>query len=154
FLAQGPEGYPQVFSNVYNAVNYYFPIARSNIYAGTIESEPVVTAGFWDAARYDFYSFRQFFEASLQTERRIVLVTITPATSGGYFVDLQVLKQLEDNNRPRPVNAGGSTYRYEAPFEKVYDVVDLPTFSRGWIPLGRDHELEQLILKRIRECRP
>ena len=150
FLAQGPDGYPLVFRQVYGAVSAFFPIARSNIYAGSIESEPVVTAGFWDAVRYDFYSFDQLWESSLQSIRRRVLVTITPAESGGYFVDLQVLKELEDVPKPKHANTGAATFRYEAPFEKIYDVVDMPYVTKGWIPMGRDHAMEQLILNRLK----
>lgn len=153
FLAQGPDGYPAVFDTVGRAVQAYFPIARSNIYAGTIESEPVITAGFWDGFKYSWYSTAQLWEASLQTIRRRVIVTITPAESGGYFVELQVLKELEDLPRPRHANAGGSTFRYEAPFERIYDVVDTTYVTRGWIPLGRDREMEQLILCRIKQGR-
>lgn len=150
FLAQGPEGYPVVFNRVHAAVNAYFPIARSNIYAGTIESEPVITAGFWDCIRYDRYSFDQLLESAAQTIRRRVLVTITPAESGGYFVELQVLKELEDLPSPRHAAAGKSVFRYEAPTERVSDVVDFPNVTRGWIPLGRDPEMEQLILGRVK----
>jgi hypothetical protein len=152
FLAQGPEGYPQVFHQVLAAVNAYFPIARSNIYAGSIESEAVITAGLWDLARYDNYSLAELWESSLQTIRRRVVVTITPATSGGYLIDLQVLKELEDYTGSKRAHAGASVYRPEAPVQQIYDVVDLPSQTRGWIPLGRDQAMEQLILRRLREC--
>ena len=153
FLPQGPEGYPQVFHQVLAAVNTYFPIARNNIYAGSIESEPVVTAGLWDIVRYDKYSVSELWESSLQTIRRTVVVNITPATSGGYLIDFQVHKELEDYSGPKQAHAGGSMNRPEAPIEKTYDVVDLPNVTKGWIPLGRDCAMEQLILRRLRECR-
>ncbi|HMP58812.1 MAG TPA: hypothetical protein PKD86_05620, partial [Gemmatales bacterium] len=55
FLPQGQESYQQVFHDVYRAVDAYFPVASSNVYAGSIESSPVTTAGFWDSLRYGWW---------------------------------------------------------------------------------------------------
>jgi len=36
--------------------------------------------------------------------------------------------------------------------DRTYEVVDPAYFESNWIPLGRDCELEQLILQRIKKC--
>ncbi len=151
FVPQGPEGYRQVYQQAYTAVAHYFPVTRSNFYAGTMETLPVITAGFWDGPKLNWYSFSELYESALQTIRRRVLVTITPAEVGGYFVDIQVYKELEDLPRPLHANAGAATYRFEVPIERIGDVVDVPYVTKGWIPLGRDHALEQRILARFRD---
>lgn len=149
YLAQGQDSYYDVFRQVYDVVNDYFDIAYSNIQAGRIESRPKVTAGFWDAFALDWYSKSELFEAMLQTVRRRVEVTISPAECGGYFVDVKVFKELEDLPQPVHASTGGAVIRHDSPLERVPDVVESPYLTRGWIPFGRDIPLEQHMLRRL-----
>lgn len=153
FLPQGPDDYNTVFNRVHDAVNDYFDIQYSNIFAGQIETRPQVTAGVWDTVKLNAYSFSELLESSFQTIRRTAFVTIMPAECGGYFVKVQVIKELEDLPQPVHANSGAATLRHENAVERPPTVVDTPYVSRGWILLGQDLELEQLLLKRIREAR-
>jgi hypothetical protein len=152
FLAQGHADYQHVFDHVYDVVAQYFPIHSSNIFAGQIESRPLISAGVWDAARFDFYDGYELWESSLQTIRRRAIITIAPADCGGYFVDVKVYKELEDLPQPAHAAAGAATIRTESTVERTTDVVDVPFVTRGWIPIGRDCALEALIVARLKEC--
>lgn len=150
FLPQGQDSYQQVFHDVRRAVECFFPIASSNIYAGSIDSAPVITAGFWDGLRYGWYDRYELTEASLQTIRRRAVVRIIPAEVGGYFVDVRVYKELEDLPKPAHATAGAAVIRQELPMDPSLQPV-LPQLSRsGWILIGRDPALEQKILRRLR----
>ena len=78
--------------------------------------------------------------------------TITPAAVGGFLIDVQVHKELED--LPAPMHSGGglAVLRTEAPIERQTEVVTPLIPTHGWIPIGRDHALERVILERMREC--
>lgn len=150
FLPQGQDSYQQVFHDVRRAVESFFPIAASNIYAGSIDSAPVITAGFWDGLRYGWYDRYELCESSLQTIRRRAVVRIIPAEVGGYFVDVRVYKELEDLPKPAHATAGAAVIRQELPMDPSLQPV-LPQLSRaGWILIGRDPALEQKILRRLR----
>jgi hypothetical protein len=154
WVPQRPEAYALVFDKTYDVVNEYFDIASSNRFSGEIKTCPLVTAGYFDAfgIRLGCYNCYENLESTFQSVRRFAIVTITPATSSGYYIDVQVFKELEDLPRPTHAAAGAVAYRSDNPIERQYLVVDPFVASRGWIPFGRDHALEQQILARLKEC--
>jgi hypothetical protein len=154
WIPQRPEAYAIVFDRTYDVVHEFFNIAYSNRFAGEIHTWPLVTAGYFDAfgLRLGYYDCYENTESTLQSVRRRAIVIITPADSGGYYIDVQVLKELEDLPRPAHANAGAVLARTDNPIERPMTVVDPTIFSQGWIPFGRDHALERLILSRLREC--
>lgn len=154
WVPQRPEAYALVFDTTYDVVHEYFDIACSNRFSGEIKSDYLVTAGYFDAfgLRLGCYNCYENLESTFQSVRRRALVQITPATSGGYYIDVQVLKELEDLPRPSHAAAGAALIRSDNPIERQFQVVDPFVFSRGWIPFGRDHALEQQILCRLKEC--
>lgn len=154
WVPQRPEAYALVFDTTYDVLDEYFDIAYSNRFSGEIRTHPLVTAGYFDGfgLRLGYYDHYENLESTLQSVRRIAFVTITPATSGGYYIDVQVFKELEDLPRPSHAAAGSASYRTDNPIERQYAVVDPYYIRRGWLPFGRDHALEQRILQRLKEC--
>jgi hypothetical protein len=94
----------------------------------------------------------QRLEATLQTIRRRGEVTIQPAEDGGFFVKVIISKELEDLPRPTRSTAGDAAFQSAITVERQFEVIDPTVFESTWIPLGRDGELEQLLLQRIKRC--
>jgi hypothetical protein len=154
WIPQRPEAYALVFDTTYNIVNEYFPIAYSNRFDGVITTEPLMTAGYFDGfgLRLGYYSHYENLESTLQTVRRFAVVKITPADTGGYYIEVKVQKELEDLSRPQHGSAGAAIIRVDNPIERQFEVISPDFLSKGWIPFGQDRALEQVILLRLKEC--
>src|SRR5262249_26244958 len=92
---------------------------------------------------------------TLQTIRYRCDVTIQPSDPptgpgpGGYLVQVVVYKELEDLKQPIPATGGGAAIRSDNPVERQYEVVDPSVVESNWIPLGREVNIEQILLQRI-----
>jgi hypothetical protein len=152
FLPLGPN--PRVYGTLFEKVmdvitDYNFEIAYSNRYDGRIESFPVTAPGVgqpWKPGSPDLY---QRFLATFQSIRHRAVVMIQPAQDGGYFIEVQVLKELEDLARPARATAASVVFRSDATVERQYEVVEAAVFEPTWIPIGRDALIEQILLERI-----
>jgi hypothetical protein len=152
WMPSGPAAYGAVFEKVIDIVDDYFEIAYANRYDGHIETFPRISPGFeqfWKPGSPDAY---QRLEATLQTIRHRAAVLIQPADDGGFFVQVTVYKELEDLPRPIRATAGAAAFRSDNTVERQFEVIDPTVFESNWIPLGRDTELEQLILQRLKKC--
>jgi hypothetical protein len=152
FVPQGPNGYGMVFDRTYDVIQEYFHIKRSNRFDGLIVSWPLMTAGYFDWPRLGLYDGDELLQSTFQTIRRTAVVKITPAASGGFLIDVQVLKELEDLPKPAQAGAGLAVIRPELPIERQTEVVEALVPTKGWIPIGRDRALERVILDKIRSC--
>jgi hypothetical protein len=149
YVPQGPMAYARVFEKTLDILDDYFEIAYSNRYDGRIETYPKIAPGIeqpWKPGSPDAY---ERFLAFFQTIRYRAIVHITTADDGGYFIDVKVLKELEDLPNPIRYTAGGATFRVEPTVERQYEIVDPTVFESNWIPAGRDTALEQVILDRL-----
>lgn len=147
-----PEAYELVFRKTTDAIAAYFPIAYSNRYDGHIETEYLVSAGWfepWNPVPYDKY---ETTETTLQSVRRRCVATIIPAEAGGYYVDVKVFKELEALAQPSHASAGAVIQRVEETPGRFYMVPPAVLFAGQWIPMGRDRALEQAILLRLKQC--
>ncbi len=141
--------YNLLFEKSLDILSDYFPIAYSNRFEGRIETMPVIAPGIeqpWKPGSPDLY---QRLLAFCQTIRHRAIIQITTAHDGGYFINVQVLKELEDLARPMRVSAGDATFRMEATVQRQFEVVVPEFFEASWIPIGRDCKLEQVILERL-----
>jgi hypothetical protein len=153
FVPQGPDedGYRLVFDKTFDILHEYFEIASADRFSGEIRLVPLVSAGYFDGPRFGWYNNYELLESTFQTVRRRGRALITPADNGGYYIEIEILKELED--LPQPVHASGvSTFILQSPTERQYDVVDATFGQRGWIPLGHDCALEAVILNRLKGC--
>jgi hypothetical protein len=141
--------YARVFEKCLDVLGDYFEIAYANRYDGRIETFPMTAPGIeqpWKPGSPDLY---QRLLAFCQSMRHRAIVTITTADDGGYFIDVKVLRELEDLPQPTRATAGSATFRLEPTVERQYDVIDPFVFEGNWIPVGRDVALEQAILERL-----
>ena len=141
--------YPLVFQKVLDVLDDYYHIAYASRPSGYIETRPVDAPGLiqpWKPGSPDFY---QRTLAFFQTIRHRAIVHITVADDGGFFIDVKVLKELEDLPNPARYMGGAATFITRPTVERQYEVIDAGQYEPNWIPIGRDCLLEQVILSRI-----
>jgi hypothetical protein len=150
YVPGGPDAYGKIFEKVLDVVSDYgFEIAETNRFDGRIETFPRIAPGlglFLKPGSPDFYE-RSL--ATLQTIRHRTSVLIQPADQGGFFVHVNVFKELEDLSRPVRATAGSAVFRNEPTVDRQYEVVDPIVLDSNWIPLGHDVCIEQIMLHRI-----
>lgn len=152
YIPQGPDAYDKVFQKALDVVDDFFEIAYANRYDGRIESHPSVAPGLeqpWKPGSPDFY---QRLLAFLQSIRHRCILVIQPADDGGYYIDVKVLKELEDLPSPMRATAGSASFRMNSTIERQFEVIEQPIYAANWIPIGRDFKLEQVILERLAHC--
>jgi hypothetical protein len=137
---------------VIDVVAGYFEIADYNRYDGRIETFPRIAPGLEQPWKPGSPDFDQRLYASLQTVRHRAVVLIQPAQNGGFFIHVTVFKELEDLPRPTRATAGAALFRSDPTVERQNEVIDPTRLEGGWIPIGRDTQLEQVILQRIKKC--
>lgn len=148
-----PEAYDEVFNKVVDVLDDYFDLLPPNPYDGRIVSRPRIAPGYEQLWRRGNPDLRNRLLATFQTIRQTAVAEIRAGERGGYLVYVVVERELED--LPWPVLARSGAVFQEAPtVDRRVEVVgpDSPT-EPGWYRVGRDYPLEQLILRRIRDCR-
>jgi hypothetical protein len=149
YIPQGPMAYARVFEKIIDVLDDYWEIAYANRYDGRIETHPRVAPGIEQPWRPGSPDFEQRLLAFLQSIRHRCIVVITTADDGGYFIDVKVLKELEDVDRPSRSESGPAVFYPVSTIERQSDVITGEIYETHWIPIGRDHKLEQVILDRI-----
>jgi hypothetical protein len=152
YVPQGPLAYARLFDKCIDVVDDYFEIAYASRYDGRIETFPAVAPGIeqpWKPGSPDFY---QRLYAFCQSVRHRAIVLITLADDGGYFIDVKVLKELEDLPQPVRSTAGAATFRLQPTIQREFEIIEPTFYQAGWIPIGRDLKLEQVLLERIAQC--
>jgi hypothetical protein len=152
WVPHGHAAYGDVFERTLDIVNDYFEVRFANRYDGRIETFPRIAPGFEQFWRPGSPDTRQRLEATLQTMRHRAEVGIEPAPDGGFFVKVLVYKEEEDLEKPIRSTAGAASFQTLNPVDREWKVVDPTTYESNWIPRGRDTQLEQLILQRLRAC--
>lgn len=149
YVPQPSMAYNRVFETVEDVLSDYFVIAYTNRFDGQVQTFPSIAPGIeqpWKPGSPDIY---QRLLAFCQTIRHRAIVQITTAKEDGFFVSVRVLKELEDIPAPTRPTAGEATFRLESTVQRQYETVYPDFFEPGWIPIGRDLKLEQVILDRI-----
>lgn len=143
---------------IVDVVDDYFKIASEEqvhevgglLTEGRIETWPRGGATHVEPHRRDSVGLLNRWHGTLQTIRRTAVASIVP-TDGGYLIDLNIQKELEDLPRPEHATAGAATFRSDGSLPNRRTEEVSPTYaSPNWIPLGRDPALEQRILSAIR----
>lgn len=124
------------------------PIERESKLDGLIETNYKVGAGILEPWHKDAVSMADRFEGSFQSIRRRAVMSITPG-QGGYFIGVEVLKELENPDKLIINSPGYATFAEGRPLQRDLNVVIGPATPDGWIPQGRDPGLEQSILARL-----
>ena len=98
--------------------------------------------------RSDTVSLYDKLESTFQTYRRYAEVLMVPA-EGGFNVDLHVFKELEDVPKPLNAPAGSAMLQNETSQMNVKVVPTQQATVTGWIPQGRDLNLEQKMINQL-----
>ena len=156
-VAENPLVVPSTdFDTVWNktvaVVDKYFDIASENRLSRTIVTQPRIGATLLEPWSPDSVSFADRFESTLQTMRRFAIIKIEPAPSGGYLVKVEVRKELEDLVKPDRQAAGRAVFNNDFPVNRTREIVGPVPAPVGWIPRGRDANLEQAILAGVRDA--
>ena len=152
----------QVWDGVTHVVTEYFKIDREEPVrvlnhtptTGVIETYPKVGATLLEPWDHDSANTYERLESTLQSIRRRAVVQVVPA-QGGYWVSVQVFKDLENMNPPENASVGTTTFKSaintEATLTRVINPAAPPAaIDAGWIPQGRDPVLEQRMLGQLR----
>ena len=84
----------------------------------------------------------------MQSIRRRAVVTVRPL-GAGYTLEVVVQKDLEDTDRSQYSTESTAATRHDGTVIRTDDNYDDSPQTLGWIPLGRDGSLEQVILRDI-----
>lgn len=147
------------FNALVDVTDDYFNIRREErvrlagdvLTEGRIETEPVIGASVLEPWRGDSVSSRSRWESTLQTIRRRAIIRVIPVEVG-LQVEVMVLKELEDVRKPISATASDATFpRYDTSLERFQSTIGEFPIEAGWIPQGRDFELEQRIIMQLRK---
>jgi hypothetical protein len=133
-------------------VDKYFDIESENRLARTIKTQPQMGATIFEPWALDSTTVQDRVESTLQTIRRVAIIQIDPAPTGGFLVRVQVFKFLEDMAKPVSQPAGRAAFTNDFPINRVREIVGPVPAPLGWINKDRDPNLEQAILAGIRDA--
>jgi hypothetical protein len=145
--------FQRVWETVVDVVDDYFHIEREEpvrlvgnvLTEGRLDSFPEISSTILEPWRRDSATNYDKVEATLQTMRRRAQVRVMPA-EGGFWVDLAVYKELEDVAQPEQATAGRATFPTETTQVRIISPIGGQETHQGWIPKGRDPNLEQLMI--------
>lgn len=145
-----------VWSQVVDAVDDYFriireqPVQNSNgiILDGRVETSYRIGATYLEPWRKDSTAGFERLQSTLQSIRRRAIITVRPR-GAAYSIEVVVQKDLEDTNRSQFEVESASMMRHDGTIIRAQDAYDDSPQTLGWIPLGRDTSLEQVILRDI-----
>lgn len=130
--------------------DYFFEIERENKLDGVIETRYKTGASIAEPWHRDSASLNARLESTLQSIRRKAYVSITP-TQDGFFVSVEAFKELEDVTGAANF-AGGATFLDNNPLQRDLSLVVGQATPSGWIPKGRDADLEASMLDSIQRA--
>lgn len=154
-----PGSDPQVvWETAVDVVDDYFRVKQeepvrvigATITEGRLETYPEPGATIFEPWRHDSVGAYERTESTLQSIQRRAQVRVTPA-QGGYWVDVTVFKELENASQPYMSTAGAAIFTYDTSLVRVVNPIGEQDVNRGWIPFGRDDNLEQRILSHIQD---
>lgn len=132
--------------------DYQFEIGRENRVGRTIETLPKVGSGLLEPWHKDSVGFTERLESSLQSIRRIVVLSLQPDDAGrGYLVSVTAHKEIEHLTGVAANSPGAATFSENTPLIRDLNQVVGQSSPSQWVPLGRDFVLEQAILNRLRD---
>lgn len=149
YLPYGPESYAKLYEKALDLLDDIWEIAYADRFTGRIETHPAIAPGVEQPWRPGSPDFRQRLLAFLQTIRHRCILNISLAENGGYYVEIKVLKELEDLPVPMRSTAGQASFRINSTIERQFEVIEPPIYEPFWMPIGRDYKLEQVLLERL-----
>jgi hypothetical protein len=147
-----------VMDQISDELDNYFRIYReerigvvdSVMTEGWIETHPKIGGTILEPWKRDSTPGFEKAHATLQTVRRFAKARVIP-TGNSYQIDLKVFKELEDVAQPLGAAVGGPLLRHDNTLDVDRDDPWVSQRNPGWIPMGRDFSLEQMILRNIQQ---
>ncbi|MEM6779534.1 MAG: hypothetical protein AAF670_17905 [Planctomycetota bacterium] len=138
---------------VVDTVDDYFRIARQQpvlnrpgfVAEGSLETGYRNGGSIFEPWRKDSTPGFERLQSTFQSIRRRAIMTVRP-TPTGYSVELIVQKDLEDTDRSQYATETTAGSRHDGSRVSRRDGFDDSPQTLGWIPLGRDVQLEQVML--------
>jgi hypothetical protein len=148
------ESYRKVFQCAQSTLtDFGFEILESNTFDGHIDTLPRIAPGMLRPLRAGNSGFYERVLSTFQTYRHRVHVDIQPAENGGYWIQVIAYHELEDIPRPTRSTPGAAAFRVALGVERFNtEVIDPTVFEWTWIPRGRDTQIEQQLLTRMKKC--
>jgi hypothetical protein len=146
-----------VWLQVVDVVDDYFRIMSEQpvqnrgdmILEGRLETSYLIGASTAEPWRKDSTNGFERLQSTLQSIRRRAFVFVRPL-GAGYEVEVVVQKELEETDRSLDASEGAvTTTRDNTVARRRRETTQEGPMTVGWIPLGRDESLEQLILQDI-----
>ena len=148
-----------VWDQVVDVVDDYFRVEHEErvrlvgdiLTEGRLDTYPRGASTIFEPWNQDSVTRYERWQATLQSMRRRATVYVIPV-EGGFNIDVQVYKELEDVPRPESGAlslANSQTLRNDDALIRLTNPVGGQEPTRGWIGLGRDVALEQVILAGI-----
>ena len=150
-----------VWDQVVDVVDDYFRIQHEErvrlvgdlLTEGMLVTYPRSGSTIFEPWNHDSVTPYEKLESTLQSIRRHATVRVMPAQAG-YMVEVQVYKELEDVPIPETGAvslANSQALRNDDALQRVTNPVGGAQPTLGWIGIGRDTALEQVILAKIQE---
>ena len=138
---------------IVDTLDDYFRIARQQPVVnrqglsleGKIETSYKIAGSVLEPWRKDTTSGFERLQGTLQSIRRRAIVTVRPLGTG-YSVEVIAQKELEDTDRTQYATETTAGTRHDGSRVSRQDAFDDSPQTLGWIPLGRDTDLENRIL--------
>lgn len=136
---------------IVDTVDDYFRIKSEhplNGIDGSLETTYAVGASILEPWNRNSTGGFERLQSSLQSIRRKAIVNVY-AQESGFSVEVVVLKEIEDVDQSQGASEGSIATRHDGSITRGRDVFSGDPVTLGWIQLGRDTSLEQVILNEI-----
>ena len=145
-----------VWNQIIDELDNYFKIRREDrvriidnvLTEGWVETYPKAGSTLLEPWRKDSMPGYERRLATLQSIRRWARVRVIPAT-GGFRIEVNVFRELEDLDQPENSYAGNELLRYDDSMDSTNNNPRIGPDAYGWISIGRDTALEQRILSNV-----
>ncbi len=146
-----------VWEQVVDVVDDYFEIENEErgravgdvVTVGRIDTFPAIGSTLLEPWKGDSGNTYERLECTLQSQRRRAVVQVIPSPDGSAMIDVQVFKELEDVSQPEQAPTASATFNYTSSLQAFVEPIGGQPVPIGWIGVGRDPVLEQLMLAKI-----
>jgi hypothetical protein len=130
--------------------DYLFEIVREDRFSRLIETQYKVGASILEPWHKETIGVANRLEGTLQSVRRRVVVAFLPhEQQAGYQMTVEAYKELEDVPGLAANSPGAATFQESRPLDVDLNPVVGQTAPSGWVPAGRDFDLEQALLRSL-----
>ena len=129
---------------------YQFEIAREDRFSRLIETQYKTGSSVLEPWHKETIGLANRLESTLQSVRRRVSVSFLPAEQQpGYLMTVEAYRELEDVMGIAANSPGAATFQESRPLDVDLNPVVGQTAPSGWVPAGRDFDLEQSLLRSL-----